>query len=194
MDFINKNNKYADSIEQIRLEVLSCALCDLSGTRNKAVPGEGPSQSKIMFIGEAPGSDEDNMGIPFVGTAGKILDKYLKIARINRYDVFITNIVKCRPPKNRVPSVEEQNACHGYLYRQIKLVNPKIICLLGRLAYESILSGSSILKNRGKIIERNDKKYFVTIHPAAIIYNKKLSELFEKDMIFLGNLVRELYS
>ncbi|NOJ29950.1 MAG: uracil-DNA glycosylase [Nitrososphaeraceae archaeon] len=192
MFFVNKHDKNIDSIEQIRSEVLSCTLCNLSLTRIKAVPGEGTPQSKIMFIGEAPGFVEDNMGIPFVGTAGKILDKYLKIAGINRSEVFITNIVKCRPPKNRVPSVEEQKTCFDYLSRQINIINPKIICLLGRVSFEAILSGSSILQNRGKIIERNNKKYFVTIHPAAIIYNKKLSDIFEKDLIFLGTLIRNI--
>lgn len=192
MSFTNTGNNHIDSIEQIRLEVLSCILCDLSKTRKKAVPGEGMSHSKIMFIGEAPGSAEDNLGMPFVGTAGRILDKYLKIAGINRSNVYITNIVKCRPPKNRVPSIEEQNTCSSYLSRQINIINPRIICLLGRVAYEAILSGGSILQNRGKIIERNNKKYFVTIHPAAIIYNKKLTDLFEKDMVSLGVLMHNL--
>jgi DNA polymerase len=146
------------------------------------VPGEGQISAKIMFIGEAPGRSEDEKGKPFVGAAGRILDDLLKKAGIERSQVFITNIVKCRPPNNRVPEEDELIACRPYLDRQIALIKPKVICILGRTAYSSILGGSSITANRGKIVERSGQKYFSTFHPAAVIYNKKLLSTLEADL------------
>ncbi|MCI0561232.1 MAG: uracil-DNA glycosylase, partial [Nitrososphaera sp.] len=152
------------------VEVVGCPLCKLARTRNNAVPGEGQLSAKIMFIGEAPGRSEDEKGRPFVGAAGKILDELLKKAGIERPQVFITNVVKCRPPGNRVPEDDEVAACKPYLDRQVALIRPRVICVLGRTAYSSLLGGSSITANRGKIVERSGQKYFLTIHPAAAIY------------------------
>jgi DNA polymerase len=174
--------KHEDSLEKIATDVRGCPLCKLARTRKNAVPGEGQISAKIMFIGEAPGRSEDEKGKPFVGAAGRILDNLLKKTGIERSQVFITNIVKCRPPNNRVPEEDELIACRPYLDRQIALIKPKVICILGRTAYSSILGGSSITASRGKIIERSGQKYFSTFHPAAVIYNKSLRSTLEADL------------
>jgi uracil-DNA glycosylase len=174
--------KHEDSLEKIAGDVRGCPLCKLARTRKNAVPGEGQISAKIMFIGEAPGRSEDEKGKPFVGAAGRILDNVLKKAGIERSQVFITNIVKCRPPNNRVPEEDELIACRPYLDRQIAMIKPKVICILGRTAYSSILGGSSITANRGKIVERSGQKYFSTFHPAAVIYNKSLRSRLEDDL------------
>jgi DNA polymerase len=174
--------KHDDSLEKIAANVRGCPLCKLSRSRKNAVPGEGQLSAKIMFIGEAPGRSEDEKGRPFVGAAGRILDELLKKAGIERSQVFITNIVKCRPPNNRVPKEDELTACRPYLDRQIALIKPKVICILGRTAYSALLGGSSITANRGKIVERAGQKYFLTFHPAAVIYNKGLLSALEADL------------
>jgi DNA polymerase len=171
-----------DSLEKIATEVRGCPLCKLSRTRKNAVPGEGQLSAKVMFVGEAPGRNEDEKGRPFVGAAGKILDELLQKAGIERSQVFITNVVKCRPPGNRVPEEDEVAACRPYLERQIELIRPKVICILGRTAYSSLLGGGSITANRGKIVEKAGQKYFLTIHPAAAIYRKSLVSVLESDL------------
>ena len=174
--------KHDDSLEKIAADVRGCPLCKLSRSRKNAVPGEGQLSAKIMFIGEAPGRSEDEKGRPFVGAAGRILDELLKKAGIERSEVFITNIVKCRPPNNRVPKEDELIACRPYLDRQIALIKPKVICILGRTAYSSLLGGSSITANRGKILKRAGQKYFLSFQPAAVIYNKGLLSALEADL------------
>ena len=174
--------KHDDSLEKIATDVRGCPLCKLAKTRKNAVPGEGQLSAKIMFIGEAPGRSEDEEGRPFVGAAGRILNDLLKKVGIERSQVFITNIIKCRPPNNRVPKEDELNACRPYLDRQIALIKPKVICILGRTAYFSLLGGSSITANRGKIVKRAGQKYFLTFHPAAVIYNKSLLSALEADL------------
>jgi DNA polymerase len=180
-----------DSLEKIAAEVRGCPLCKLARTRKNAVPGEGQLAAKIMFIGEAPGRSEDEKGRPFVGAAGRILDDMLKKAGIERSQVFITNVVKCRPPGNRVPEEDESAACRPYLDRQIALVRPKVICILGRTAYSSLLGGGSITANRGKIVEKAGQKYFLTIHPAAAIYNKSLLSVLEADLKKLAKEIKD---
>jgi uracil-DNA glycosylase family 4 len=181
-----------DSLEKIASEVIGCPLCKLSRSRRNAVPGDGQLSSKIMFIGEAPGKNEDEQGKPFVGAAGMILNQALEKAGIKRADVFITNVVKCRPPNNRLPENDERSICRQYLDRQISLIAPKIICILGSTAYSSILGGKSIIKNRGKIMERNGQKYFLTIHPAAAIYNKNLRSVLNNDFFLLSKEIKKM--
>jgi DNA polymerase len=181
--------KHDDSLEKIAAEVKGCPLCKLSRTRKNAVPGEGQLAAKIVFIGEAPGRSEDEKGRPFVGAAGKILDDLLQKVGIERSQVYITNVVKCRPPNNRVPEEDEAAACRPYLDREIALIKPKVICILGRTAYASLLGGSSIAVNRGKIVEKAGQKYFLTYHPAAAIYNRSLLSTLEAD---LKKLAREI--
>jgi DNA polymerase len=181
-----------DSIEKIHEEVINCKSCDLCKSRTNAVPGDGDSKASIMFIGEAPGRNEDEKGRPFVGMAGKILDETLTKVGVIRSRVYITNVVKCRPPGNRIPTEEERRTCKNYLEREISIISPKIICILGRTAYQSLLGGSSILGNRGKFIQKDNRLYFLTVHPAAIIYNNKLRKVLEEDMETLVKEYRRL--
>ena len=181
-----------DSLEKIASEVLGCPLCKLSRTRKNAVPGEGQVSAKLMFIGEAPGKNEDLKGKPFVGAAGRILDQALEKAGIERSKVFITNVVKCRPPSNRVPEEDERTACRPYLQRQISVISPKIICILGSTAYTSILGGKSITASRGKIVVHKGQRYFITVHPAAAIYNRNLRAILEKDLMKLFEEIKKI--
>ena len=176
-----------DSLEKIAAEVRSCPLCKLARSRKNAVPGEGQLAARIMFVGEAPGRSEDEKGRPFVGAAGRILDDLLEKVGIERSQVFITNVVKCRPPNNRVPEDDEVTTCRPYIDRQIALIKPKVICILGKTAYSSLLGGSSMTTNRGKIVVKEGQKYFLTFHPAAAIYNKNLLSVLEADMKKLAN-------
>lgn len=180
-----------DSLEKIATEVVGCSLCKLSKSRKKAVPGDGQTSAKIILIGEAPGKNEDEKGRPFIGIAGRILDDALQKAGIDRSQVFITNIVKCRPPGNRIPEDNERAACRPYLDRQISLIAPRIICILGATAYSSILGGKSIKQNRGKIVKRKGQKYLITIHPAAAIYNKNLRHVLEDDLSSLCHEIKK---
>jgi uracil-DNA glycosylase len=178
------------SIEEIRNQVIKCTKCDLCKTRKKSVPGKGDPNSEIIFIGEAPGRSEDNAGEPFVGAAGKKLSEVLDKAGITRESVYITNVVKCRPPSNRIPTKEEKESCKNYLEAEIELIKPKVICIMGNTAYQSLLGGNNITKERGKFIKKNGLLYFLTIHPAAVIYNQKLFELLEKDMKTLVSSIK----
>ncbi|HVD35987.1 MAG TPA: uracil-DNA glycosylase [Nitrososphaeraceae archaeon] len=180
-----------DSLEKVSFEVKGCPLCKLSKTRKNAVPGEGNHSGKILFVGEAPGKKEDEEGKPFVGQAGRILDEALSKAGIQRSEVYITNVVKCRPPNNRRPEEDELSACSQYLERQIFLILPKIICILGGTAYFSLLGGHSIMANRGKIVEKDGKKFFLTVHPAAAIYDKSMLSTLENDLSSLASKIRD---
>lgn len=173
-------------------QIKTCIKCNLSKTRTNAVPGKGNSNAKILFIGEAPGKNEDVKGEPFVGSAGKILTDVLESVGLARSDVFITNVVKCRPPNNRVPTEEEKDSCNSYLLEELEIIKPKIICIMGNTAYGSLLGGNSITKNRGKIIKKNGLCYFLTVHPAAVIYNKDLKDVLQNDMRTLVNELKKL--
>ncbi|HJU84994.1 MAG TPA: uracil-DNA glycosylase [Nitrososphaeraceae archaeon] len=180
-----------DPLTNLSLKIRGCTLCKLSRTRKNAVAGEGSCSAKVMLVGEAPGRQEDLEGKPFVGYSGRILDSALAKAGIKRSDVFITNVVKCRPPNNRRPESNELIACMGHLERQISLVSPKIICILGSTAYRSLLGGKSIVADRGKIVERGGKRYFLTVHPASTIYNRSLRSALENDLSILAREVRK---
>jgi len=179
-------------LENIRQQVTKCTKCDLSKTRNRSVPGKGNFKADVIFVGEAPGKNEDVEGEPFIGIAGKKLSIALENAGITRNEVYITNIVKCRPPKNRVPTTTERNTCQNYLEKEIEIIKPKIICILGNTAFNSVLNGNEITKFRGKIARKNNQLYFLTIHPAATIYNQKLIKMLKKDMKKLFKLTKEL--
>jgi DNA polymerase len=165
-------------------------LCGLSTTRKNAVPGSGSITKKIILIGEAPGKNEDERGFPFVGSAGKILDQALNGARIERKEIYISNVVKCRPPNNRVPTDEEIGVCTSkYLNKEIDIISPKIICILGATALKSILGLKYMTSYRGRIVNRPPLKYFITYHPAATIYNTKLKQIFFEDIQKLAKIV-----
>jgi DNA polymerase len=175
-------------LQDIRERVIVCTNCDLCKTRTNAVPGKGSPNAQIMFVGEAPGRTEDLRGEPFVGAAGKKLDAMLEKNGILRESVYITNVVKCRPPNNRVPTQQERDACNKYLESEIKVINPKVICVLGNTASNSILGQGDITKNHGQTIKKEGRLYFLTFHPAATIYNQQLRLLMEQDMQTLKKL------
>ncbi len=181
-------------LETIKQEVIKCTNCDLCKTRTNSVPGKGNFQSDVIFVGEAPGRNEDQQGEPFVGVAGKRLTLALDNAGISRNSIYITNVVKCRPPNNRVPSVLERETCREYLQKEISIIKPKIICILGNTAFSSILGGSEITKYRGKVVRKESQMYFLTVHPAATIYNQELIRVLNSDIIKLFEVIRELKS
>ena len=181
-------------LEIIKQNVIKCTKCDLSKTRTNSVPGKGNFHSNVIFVGEAPGKNEDKKGEPFIGIAGKKLSIALEEAGISREEVYITNIIKCRPPKNRVPTIIERETCQEYLKQEIAIIKPKIICVLGNTAFNSLLGGSEITKFRGKLVRKENQLYFLTIHPAATIYNQKLITVLKKDIVKLFDLITELKS
>ena len=179
-------------LETIKQNVIECTKCELCNTRTNSVPGKGNFQSDVIFVGEAPGRNEDKNGEPFVGAAGKKLSAALEGAGVSREQVYITNVVKCRPPNNRVPNTEERDTCREYLKKEISIIKPKIICVLGNTAFNSVLGGSEITKFRGKLVRKDSQLYFLTIHPAATIYNQELISTLNSDMVKLFDLIREL--
>jgi len=180
-----------EELERIAEEIRKCARCPLHETRTNAVPGEGGFAKEILFIGEAPGRNEDEQGRPFVGKAGQILNELLDSIGLTREDIFITNIVKCRPPNNRDPAPEEVKACTPFLEMQIQVLKPKIIVTLGRHAWKWVCEHfgvpyESISRAHGKIYRTNTLLYgTITVmpmyHPAAAIYNKELLPALRED-------------
>ncbi|MGC9153565.1 MAG: type-4 uracil-DNA glycosylase [Vulcanisaeta sp.] len=193
MDFMKIKINVNNYDELVRLMV-NCTKCKLSSTRRKVVPGEGPLNAEIMIIGEAPGEKEDEEGRPFVGAAGQLLTKLLNNVGIKREDVFITNVVKCRPPNNRDPEPDEIDACRPYLVTQILMIKPKVIICLGRHSAREILkmagyperSVSNISNIRGRVfnVKIGDitAKVLPTYHPAAALYNPRLRSIIEDDL------------
>ena len=160
-------------------KICTCQLCPLSQDRKCAVPGSGPSPAQIMLVGEAPGREEDLSGLPFVGRAGKLLDKALLQAGLEKSEIFITSVVKCRPPENRKPKKEEINLCHPYLQAQMDLVNPRIVCLMGNTATQAVLGMVGVTNLRGQI---QQGRFLITYHPAAVLRNRNLMEEFVSDL------------
>jgi len=186
-------------MEAVANEVKACRKCRLGDTRTNAVPGEGSLDATILFIGEAPGYWEDAKGRPFVGAAGKLLDTLLSEINLSRSTVYITNVIKCRPPKNRAPSPTEVETCTPYLKRQIKTIMPEIIVTLGRHATSYVLFESGI-KDAAGITKLRGKVYSVklfglpvsvlpTFHPAAVLYNAKYKDPLKRDFQLLKSLV-----
>jgi DNA polymerase len=183
----------AGKLEALAAQIRVCTKCPLCQSRTLAVPGDGNASTKVMLIGEAPGREEDESGHPFVGAAGRFLDHVLEGTGINRADLFITNIVKCRPPKNRAPRVNEAETCvSNYLIRQIELINPKLIVLLGAVAARKMLDVKSVEEARGRIIERDGRKYLVCYHPAVRFYREDLGEKVKEDFALLKRVLKKL--
>jgi len=175
-----------EQLEQLNKKMLSCSQCVLRGTCKTVVPGEGPADAEIMFIGEGPGQKEDELGRPFVGAAGKFLEEMLISINLKREEVYIANVVKCRPPQNRDPLPEEAAACWPWLLEQIKIIQPKLIVTLGRHSMERFLPGQKISQVHGKAMRREipgiGKQVFYTLyHPAAALYNGSMREVLIKD-------------
>lgn len=161
------------SMEQMNAHCNRCFRCDLGKNRTHAVVGEGNLSADVMIVGEGPGQTEDETGRPFVGRSGELLDKILASVKLTReQDVFICNIVKCRPPENREPTSQEADACKGYLLEQIRMVNPKIILLTGKTALRNLVGvKEGITKVRGQWIERDNRLYMPIFHPAYLLRN-----------------------
>lgn len=172
-------------------EVRACPLCDLSKTRKRAVPGEGPVDAEIMFIGEAPGFHENEQGRPFIGPAGRFLDELLASIDLDRGKVYITNVVKCRPPNNRDPLPHEIEACAPYLERQLALIKPKVVVTLGRFSMAKFFPGASISKIHGQPKRIGGTFYFPMYHPAAALHRGDLVATVKADMLKLPALVEE---
>ncbi len=178
-----------NTLEQIASEVRVCILCDLHKTRNKAVPGEGPADAEIMLIGEGPGFNEDQQGRPFVGAAGKFLEELLAQAGLERTDVWITNVVKCRPPSNRDPLPDELASCNQYLERQIAAVDPKIIITLGRFSMGKYMPGVKITQVHGQMKRVGDRFVIAMFHPAAALHQAALKPAILADFAKLPKLL-----
>lgn len=179
--------------EQVEEACKKCNKCRLCTERKNVVFGIGNKNAKIMFIGEGPGADEDIQGIPFVGKAGQLMNKAFEGIGLKRDDVYITNIVKCRPPKNRNPERDEAEACTEYLETQIKLINPEIIVLLGSVALKNILGIEyGITASRGKWFEKDGIKILPTFHPAALLRDDTKKIYFWQDLKKIINKKEEI--
>ena len=182
-----------DSWKKLKRDCARCEACELCRGRHNLVFGDGNEQAKVMFVGEGPGEQEDLQGVPFVGPAGKLLDTMLELIDLDRTKVYIANIVKCRPPRNRDPLPEEQEACCSFLARQIALVDPHIIVCLGRIAGQGIMKADlRITREHGIWYEHDGRMYMATYHPSALLRDEsKRPEAFE-DLVKLRQQIREL--
>lgn len=172
-----------ETLEEINEEVKKCTKCKLCKNRTQTVFGKGNPSARVMLIGEGPGVDEDIQGEPFVGKSGKLMNEAFRGLGINREDLYIANIVKCRPPNNRNPEKEEAIACMDYLRNQVMLVKPEIIVLLGSVSLKNILGDEyGITKSRGKWIVKKDIKYLPTFHPAALLRDEHKKIDFWNDL------------
>ena len=178
-----------DSLDEIARAVRDCADCPLHRGRTHAVPGEGSPSAELMFIGEGPGFHEDRQGRPFVGPAGHLLEGLLASIGTNREDVFIANMVKCRPPDNRDPEPPEITACAKYLDRQIELINPKLIVTLGRFSLGRFFPGESVTRARGKLREKDGRRIFPVLHPAAALRRPELRKTLVEDFRAIASLL-----
>lgn len=168
-------------LKQVAAEASVCKLCDLQYSRKLAVPGEGPAHAQIMFIGEGPGFHENEQGRPFVGAAGRYLDELLRAIDMKRADVFITNVVKCRPPANRDPKIEEMGACSGYLERQMQAIRPRVIVTLGRHSMGRFLPNAKISEVHGQGLKVRGRLIVPMYHPAAALHQASLKQVIEAD-------------
>ena len=179
---MEKEQVYQELLE----EIANCHACPLCEGRIQTVPGTGSLNARLMIIGEGPGAEEDKQGIPFIGAAGKLLDDMLDSMGIQRQEVYIANIVKCRPPQNRAPKDQESEACADFLERQIELVDPEIILLMGATAIQNYLSKDMrITKDRGKWMEKDGRKVLATFHPAALLRDPRKKPDSFHDMLLI---------
>lgn len=180
------------SLDEIRAKVVNCQACSLCEGRTNVVFGEGNPHARVMIIGEAPGKNEDLQGRPFVGAAGKFLDELLEAAGLVREEVFIANVLKCRPPSNRNPQAEEIEACADYLREQTRSINPDVIVTLGNFATQFILkTGVGITHLRGTIQRAGKFIVLPVFHPAAAIYDRSKRDVLLSDFAQIGTIVRD---
>ena len=180
------------TLNDLYREIASCQLCSLHSTATRAVPGEGPEDASIMFIGEAPGWHEDQQGRPFVGAAGQFLESLLASIDLKREQVYIANVVKHRPPSNRDPLPGEIAACRPWITRQIGIIKAKMIVTLGRHSMEMFFPGKSISKIHGTCSKKDGTLYFAMYHPAAALHQQSLRRDIETDMLKIPGLLAEL--
>jgi DNA polymerase len=179
-------------LEKLARQIVVCTRCELHRSRKQAVPGEGPTHAEIMFIGEGPGARENEQGRPFVGASGKFLDQLLEQAGVTRADVWITNVVKCRPPGNRDPLPDEVETCtSNYLQHQIRIVNPRIIVTLGRHSMGLFFKGAKITQIHGQMRKVDDRFVIAMYHPAAALHQLSLKSVIMADFAKLPELLRE---
>ena len=179
-------------LDELREQVAACRLCPLCEGRTQTVFGDGNPDARVLFVGEAPGKNEDLQGVPFVGKAGQNLNELLEIAGLAREDVFIANVLKCRPPGNRDPRPEEIELCTPYLREQTRTINPEFIVTLGNFATKFILkTDMGITRLHGKLQHAGRFKVFPIYHPAAAIYDRSKWEALENDFVTLGQLLRQ---
>ena len=179
----------AAELQAIAAEVSQCKKCKLHTGRKKAVPGEGPAESRLMFIGEGPGFHENEQGRPFVGAAGKFLEELLGYINLKREQVFIANVVKCRPPGNRDPEPDELKACHDYLERQIQIINPAVIVTLGRYSMYRFFPEAKISSIHGQARQVNGRLVVAMYHPAAALHQPALKQAVIDDFKKLPALI-----
>src|SRR5918993_3862420 len=180
-------------LEELAAEIRVCTKCPLWESRCLAVPGDGKFSSKVMIIGEAPGEEEDESGHPFVGSAGRYLDHVLEGTGLDRSDFFITNTVKCRPPKNRTPkSLEVETCTANYLFEQVELINPSLVMLLGGVAVKAVLGVKSVNEVRGRVVERDGRKFIAGYHPAVRFYREDLGAKVKEDFALLKRELKKL--
>lgn len=183
----------ARRLEELAEQIRGCTKCPLCASRTLAVPGDGKPSAQVMIIGEAPGHEEDVSGHPFVGSAGRFLNQVLEGTGIDRGDLFITNTVKCRPPRNRAPKKGELDTCTtNYLFEQIELLKPRLIMLLGGIAAKKLLGVKTVNEARGRVIERDGRKYLVGYHPAVRFYREDLGEKVKEDFALLKRELQQL--
>src|SRR3989449_9799832 len=180
-----------DLLKEIAAEVSTCTKCNLCKSRTRAVPGEGNPHARIMFIGEGPGFREDQLGRPFVGPAGQFLEELLASINLKRSDVFITNVVKCRPPDNRDPLPEEINACNDYLDRQIAAIKPQVIVTLGRYSMAKFFGNEKISSIHGRARKKDGYICIAMYHPAAGLHQASLKETIREDFKKIPLIIAE---
>jgi uracil-DNA glycosylase family 4 len=173
-------------------QVRTCKECILAQGRTNSVPGEGPEDAEIMFIGEGPGFHEDRQGRPFVGAAGNLLDELLGKIGLSREDTYVTNVVKCRPPGNRDPQPEEIAACKPYMDKQVELVHPRLIVTLGRFSMQRYFPGASISRIHGQPKRMGNVIYYPMFHPAAALHQPRWRTLVEEDILKIPELLNKL--
>ncbi|RLC70081.1 MAG: uracil-DNA glycosylase [Chloroflexi bacterium] len=178
-------------LSELYREIEACRDCPLAEHRTRVVPGEGPEDAELMFIGEAPGFHEDQQGRPFVGPAGHFLEELLSLIGLRRDEVYICNVVKCRPPGNRDPMPKEVKACRKWLERQIEIIDPRVIVTLGRHSMAMFFPGESIGKAHGTARKVGNRIYFAMYHPAAALHQQKLRRTIEADIQKLPSLLAE---
>jgi len=179
---------------ELAQSIRGCALCRLAKGRTLAVPGEGPETATIMFVGEGPGFHEDQQGRPFVGAAGQFLEQLLASINLARRDVYITNVVKCRPPNNRDPQPDELSACRPYLDQQIAIIRPKLIVTLGRFSMQLAFTGVSISQVHGIPKKVGAVVYLPIFHPAAALHQVRFKAAIEQDILKIPDILSELAS